>query len=281
MGHRAQRIHDLLGDRDGLTLDDLLAVQMDNHNTNAEVLVPHLVDLEVDEDVEQAQQVLRDWDLQDDADSPGGAVFNAFWRHALQRIFHDELPEWALPSGGSDWWELVRDLLDEPDAAWWDDRHTDEVETRDEVLAAALADAHAEVVDRFGDDPADWRWGEMHRLTLTHATFGTSGIGPVEALFNRGPLEVSGGSGIVNANGWNAAEGYEVNWVPSMRYLVDASDMDASRWIHLTGQSGRPFHGHYTDQAELWRDGETIPLPFGAQAVEAAAENTLVLTPAD
>lgn len=279
MGHRAQRIHDLLGERDQLTLADLLTVQMDAHNTNAEVLVPHLVDLEVEAGVEQAQEVLRDWDLQDDADSAGGAVFNAFWRHALQRIFHDELPEWAHPSGGSDWWEMVRDLVEDPESAWWDDRDTDEVETRDEVLAAALADAHAEVVDRFGDDAEDWRWGEMHTLTLTHATFGTSGIGPVESLFNRGPLETSGGTGIVNANGWNAAEGYEVNWVPSMRYLVDASDMDAGRWVHLTGQSGRPFHGHYTDQAELWRDGETIPLPFDPASVEDAAENTLTLTP--
>ncbi|HSK23097.1 MAG TPA: penicillin acylase family protein [Egicoccus sp.] len=281
MGHRAQRIHDLLGEREQLTLDDLAAVQMDNHNTNAEVLVPHLVDLEVDDGVEQAQEVLRGWDLQDHADSAGGAVFNAFWRHALQRIFHDELPEWALPSGGSDWWELVRELVVDPEAAGWDDRTTDAVETRDEVLAAALADGHAEVVDRFGEDPEDWRWGAMHTLTLTHATFGESGIAPVEALFNRGPLETSGGTGILNANGWNAAEGYEVNWVPSMRYLVDASDLDAGRWIHLTGQSGRPFHGHYTDQSELWRDGETIPLPFSADAVEAAAENTLILTPAD
>src|SRR5690606_21928567 len=92
MGHRAQRVHDLLGDRDGLTLDDLAAVQLDNHNSNAEVLVPHLLDLDVDEEVARAQGVLRDWDLQDHADSAGGAVFNAFWRHALQRIFHDELP---------------------------------------------------------------------------------------------------------------------------------------------------------------------------------------------
>jgi len=280
-GFRGQRINDLLGDRDGLTLDDLLAVQTDNHNANAEVLVPYLLDVTVDGEAGQAQEVLRDWDLQDDADSAGGAIFNATWRHLLAKTFHDELPEYARPSGGSRWWEVVRGLVEEPDSPWWDDATTDAVETRDDVLAAALTDAHAEVVDRFGDDPAEWRWGAMHTLLLRHQTFGDSGIGPVERLFNRGPLETAGGVSIVNATGWNAAEGYEVNWVPSMRYLVDTSDLDAGRWVHLTGQSGRPFSDHYTDQAETWRDGGMLPLPFTPAAVETAAATTQTLTPSD
>ncbi|MFA9446653.1 penicillin acylase family protein [Egicoccus sp. AB-alg6-2] len=280
-GYRAHRINELIGDRSGLTQADLLEVMLDNHNANAAFLRPYLLDLDVDDEVAQAQGVLRDWDLQDDADSSGGAIFNAFWANLLRHTFHDELPEWAWPTGGSRWWEVVRHLADQPDSPWWDDLATDEVETRDDILAAALTDAHAETVERFGDDPADWRWGEMHVLHLTHQTFGESGVAPIERLFNRGPLETSGGVSIVNATGWNAAEGYEVNWVPSLRYVVDGSDFDAGRWIHLTGQSGRPFHRHYRDQAERWRDGETLPLPFSADAVDAATEHTLVLDPGD
>jgi penicillin G amidase len=278
-GYRGTRIHELLDGRDELSLDDLAAVQLDEHNGNARTLVPFLVDVEVPDQTRVAQQVLADWDLQDGPDSAGGAVFNATWRHLLVRTFHDELPEWAHPDGGSRWWEVVRGLLDEPTSPWWDDRTTDDTETRDDVLAAALVDAHAEVTERFGDDPDGWRWGEMHTLTLRHQTFGDSGIGPVERLFNRGPLEVGGGTAILNANGWNATAGYEVTWVPSMRFLVDLGDLDAGRWIHLTGQSGRPFHAHYTDQAELWRDGQTIPIAFSAQAVEEAAVDRLRLIP--
>jgi penicillin G amidase len=280
-GYRATRIHELLGDRDGLTLDDLLAVQLDEHNGNARTLVPFLLDVDVDEDARRVQEVLAGWDLQDDVDSAGGAAFNATWRHLLVRTFHDELPEWAHPQGAARWWEVIRALVDEPESPWWDDLDTDAVETRDEVLAAALADAQAELTDRFGDDPADWRWGAMHTLTLRHGTFGVSGIAPIERLFNRGPLELGGGADILHANGWNAAEGYEVVWVPSMRLLVDLGDLDAGRWIHLTGQSGRPFHAHYTDQAELWRDGDTLPITFSERAVEEAAVDRLRLVPAD
>ena len=45
---------------------------------------------------------------------------------------------------------------------------------------------------------------------------------------------------VVNANGWNASEGYEVDWAPSMRMVVDLSDLDASTWINQTGVSGHP-----------------------------------------
>lgn len=279
-GQRGGRIVELLGDRDDLTIDDLAAIQFDNHNTNAATLVPHLLAVEGDAPAVTAmQELLATWDLQDDADSAAAAAFNATWRALLARTFHDELPKWAWPSGGGRWWEVVRGLLDEPRSAWWHDASLGERQTRDDVLLLALADAHAELTARLGDDPTAWRWGALHTLTLTHATFGSSGIGPIEQLFNRGPLETSGGSDIVNATAWAAPDGYEVVWVPSMRMLMDLSDLDAGRWIHLTGQSGRPFHRHYTDQAERWRVGGTAPMAFTPQATAARAEQVLTLTP--
>ncbi len=279
-GQRGGRIVDLLADRTDLTLDDLAAVQLDNHNTNAATLVPYLRALPSEDDgVRAMQTLLAAWDLQDDADSAASAAFNATWRALLARTFHDELPEWAWPSGGGRWWEIVRGLLTDPTSAWWHDESLVERQTRDDVLLLAMADAHAELTDRLGADPSAWRWGALHTLTLTHASFGTSGIGPVERLFNRGPLETSGGTDIVNSNSWSAVDGYEVNWVPSMRMLMDLSDLDAGRWIHLTGQSGRPFHRHYTDQAERWRDGDYAPMRFSPSATAASAERTLTLRP--
>jgi penicillin amidase len=279
-GQRGGRIVDLLADRTDLTLDDLAAVQLDNHNTNASTLVPFLLALPSEHDgVRTVQSLLTTWDLQDDADSAASAAFNATWRALLARTFHDELPEWAWPSGGGRWWEIVRGLLEDPTNAWWHDESLTQRQTRDDVLLLAMADAHAELTELLGSDASRWRWGAIHTLTLTHASFGTSGIGPVERLFNRGPLETSGGTDIVNSNSWSAVDGYEVNWVPSMRMLMDLSDLDAGRWIHLTGQSGRPFHRHYVDQAERWRDGEYAPMRFTAEATAASAERTLRLLP--
>ena len=64
-----------------------------------------------------------------------------------------------------------------------------------------------------------------------------------------------------------------------MRMVVDLGDLDASRWINLTGVSGHPFSAHYTDQTDLWARGETLPWAFSRDAVEATAEHELRLVP--
>jgi penicillin amidase len=200
-------------------------------------------------------------------------------------------------------------LWQTPDDPWWDDAATPEKEDRDATVAAALTAAAAELTQRFGSDTADWSWGQMHTLEVVANPFGKSGIAPIEWLFNRGPVELGGGKGIVNAVGWDAsvtcdpaldetdADGvdsddpecadapavqpaYHVNWIPSFRSVVDFADFDSSTWVHLTGASGHTFHPHYDDQLEPWSQGGTLPWAFTQAAVEAAAQDTLTLSPA-
>ncbi|MEE2043043.1 penicillin acylase family protein, partial [Nocardiopsis tropica] len=276
-GYRSQRINDLLdealadGPVDGQDMSD---IHMDSFHGGAVDVVPHLLEAEVAGAAARAQEQLRDWDLFTDTDSAGAAFYQATWRHLLPLLF-DELEPYAM-SGNSRGMYVVGGLLDDPDSDWW---RGAEASGRDEVLAAAMDAAAAELTELLGDDPADWRWGDLHTLTATHESFGTSGIGPVEWLFNRGPVESSGGSGIVNATGWNDAEGYGITAVPSMRMVVDLSDRDASTWIHLTGNSGHAFHPHYDDQLEPWSEGGTLPFVVSEEAVREAAVDELVLTP--
>jgi penicillin amidase len=131
-----------------------------------------------------------------------------------------------------------------------------------------------------GDDPASWRWGALHNLLLEHGTLGASGIAPIEALFNRGPIDTAGGSGIVNATGWTPSEGFEVTWVPSMRQVVDLANFDNSTWVNLTGNSGHAFNPNYGDQVDAWQSGAQFPWAWSAEATDQAEEATLTLTPA-
>ena len=109
-----------------------------------------------------------------------------------------------------------------------------------------------------GADPHGWNWGGLHAITLTHQTLGKSGIAPIEWLFNRGPYPVGGGSSLVDATGWQLGGSYATTTVPSMRMVVDLSDLDASTWNHLTGASGHAFNAHYTDQTENWSHGRAV-----------------------
>jgi penicillin amidase len=275
-GYRAARIEDLLKTGKGLDAAAMGRIQMDTRNGFAPTLVPHL--LRVGSGA--AVGLLRGWRFDQGRDSAAAAFYNGAYRHLLLRTFNDELPDGARPDGGDRWFEVLRALLDRPDDPWWDDVRTAGVrETRDDMVREALKDADRELRARLGADPAKWRWGDLHTLTLTNETFGTSGVGPIEWLFNRGPLKLGGGDSIVDATGWNPQEGYEVSWVPSMRMVVDLGDLDRSRWINLTGASGHAFADGYRDQASRWARGDTIPMRARPDTIRRAAEHTLTLSP--
>ena len=281
-GFRARRIVDLLANRDGLTVQDMTRIQLDTANLNAERLVPALVGVDVsseDDLVAEAQTLLADWDQRNGADSAGAAVFEAAWHALLAATFHDDLPEDAHPGGGGRWFEAVATLLDDPDHALWDDRSTPEREGRDDILRRALVDGTEALRDRFGSDSDTWRWGALHTITFENQTLGQSGISVIESRFNRGPFPVAGGRDLVNAIGSTPTEGFVVDWIPSMRMVVDLAALDESVTVHSTGQSGHAYHDHYDDLISLWLQGEYYPMAWERETVDESAVAVLRLRP--
>ncbi|WP_372728091.1 penicillin acylase family protein [Nocardioides sp.] len=281
-GYRSSRIREVIAREGELSLAEMLQLQLDARHPLAARLTPYLLDIDLPSGYPSAgQRLLRSWDFHQRSDTPAAAYFNVVWSNLLRLTFHDELPEETWPDGGARWFSVVDHLLARPSGSWWDDRTTDDVvETRDDILRSALLAARDELTERQSLDPYSWSWGRLHRLELTSATLGRSGVGPVEWLVNSGSWEVGGSTAAVNATAWDAAVGYEVTSAPSMRMVVSLADLDQSRWINLTGVSGHPRSPHYTDQTELWAEGETLPWVFTRAAVEAQGRDSLTLVPA-
>ena len=280
-GYRSTRIRELLEAEGELSVKEMTELQLDSTNPMAETLTPYLLDIDLTSSYyRNAQQLLRDWNFSQPADSAPAAYYNVVWRNLLELAFHDELRAGNWPDGGDRWFMVVSAMLTEPAGAWWDDVGTDEVETRDDILLQAMIEARDEMTRRQARDPRRWTWGHVHRMNLHSSTLGESGVAPVERLFNRDGWEVGGGSSIVDATSWDAVEGYEVTAAPSMRMVVSLADWDDSQWINLTGVSGHPASSHYTDQTELYVAGDYLPWVSSRDAVVAAEEDTLELRPA-
>ncbi|WP_181273382.1 penicillin acylase family protein [Brevibacterium oceani] len=273
-----KRINDAVAENRKLTAADMSVIQDDDLNPFAAKLVPAAVKIHShgDEDILRAKKLLKGWNGHDAASSAGAAYFNVLTKNLLDQTITQKLPKGVAPAGGSRWYLVLSNLLDDPDSSWW---KSEGVDSQDDALRKAMKDAWTETEDLLGPEPVTWRWGILHRLTIRNASLGESGITPVEKLFNRGPYEVSGGSGVVHATGWDASVGYETNWVPSMRQIVDLSNFDRSNWINLTGASGHAYHPHYDDQTNDWAANVNRPWPYSPQAVDAAAEETLTLEP--
>lgn len=280
-GFRAQRIVSMIESAPGkIDIPYFQSMQGDAFDANGPTYVPILLQLEELSDNESnAQNLLREWDYQNRADSAAAAVFNAFWRHLLENTFNDDMPEERYyPEGGSRWNEIMRHLDDS--STWWDDKATIDIrETRGEIIRKSFEQGIDELEEIFGRDPSKWNWGEMHASTFRNSTLGESGVPPIESLFNRGPFPTSGGSSIVNATGWSAVDGYETKWLPSMRMIVDLGNLNNSVTVHTTGQSGHVDHPHYIDMAPLWANIEYYSMLWEEDAIASQAEGHLVLEP--
>ncbi|MEU0387401.1 penicillin acylase family protein [Streptomyces chartreusis] len=301
-----------------ISTDDMRQMQLDNSSEIARLLVPTLLKIDTgSKDVREAQKLLEGWDYTQDTDSAAAAYFNAVWRNILKLAFGNKLPKelrvkgqclWvepvnttgpadeaekvrecgerdpdqAQPDGGDRWFEVVRKLMDQPDSDWWKTPKAGTrpaADNRDQLFKRAMIDARWELTAKLGKDIDTWTWGRLHRLFLKNQTLGTEGPGFVQYALNRGPWELSGGEATVNATGWNAAGGYGVVWVPSMRMVVNLGDLDKSRWINLGGASGHAYSAHYVDQTDKWADGELLPWSFSDRAVEDGTTDKLVLKP--
>ncbi|MFF1548622.1 penicillin acylase family protein [Streptomyces sp. NPDC058291] len=302
-----------------ISTDDMRQMQLDDDSEIAKQLVPLLKKINLkDPDVREAQKLLENWDFTQDADSAAAAYFNAVWRNILKLAFGNKLPKelrvegqclWvapvnttgpvddtqkvrecgqrdadqAQPDGGDRWFEVVRSLLDKENSEWWttpaSGTRPGADHNRDKLFERALIDARWELTAKLGKDIDTWSWGRLHRLFLKNQTLGTSGPGFLQYILNRGPWKLGGGEAAVDATGWNAAGGYAVVWVPSMRMVVNLADLDKSKWINLSGASGHAFSAHYTDQTGKWANGELLDWAFKKKAVEDSTSDTLVLKP--
>jgi penicillin amidase len=279
-GYRARRIVELIEADSSLSLADMQVIQGDSKPVYAEDVLPYVRDLSAnDPRLAEALNLLRSWDGRAMRDSAGAALFEAFRLHLVDLTFGDELGEQLLRRARSTAAVALAGLLADEASTWFDDVTTPQVETRNEILVQALEEAVEELTKKLGKNMARWRWGDLHTATFQNQSLGQSGIGPIEAIFNRGPVSVDGSMDTVNNTGYSLNDPYGVVIVPSYRQIVDLSDFARSVSMHTTGQSGHPYHRHYGNMIDPWRNIEYHPMLWERGDVEADAEGVLVLEP--
>lgn len=282
-GWRAARIVDLIQRKAAaapLTVEDMRDIQADNAFFLGMRLSGAYTELETgDEGTDAALDLLRTWDAQNDASSSAAAFANVLWSELADNLFVEGRENPVPLSDQARLFLVVDQLLRDPDSEWWINSSLG-VSGQEQMLKRSALDAYDRIVELQGENTARWNWGALHALPLTNDTFGTSGIAPIEWLFNRGPYPVGGGSSVVNATGWVMDEGFATVTVPSMRMVVDLADFDDSTWNHLTGTSGHTFHPNYVDQTATWQRAEMTPWAYSRDAVARTTTDTLTLVPA-
>jgi len=282
---RAERIISRLLGIERATVADMVAVHRDRVSLRAPLWIERLQALAPTDAIEQAAVAQLDgWDGTMDADSAAAAVYvvvrDAVCRHlvhgpaltGLRAPARDE-PASAFVPPTMRLWPVVSALLaaDDPTVLAPD-------ETWSDVLAAALADAVGLLRTRFGDDPADWRWGALHVSAPTHPL---SRVHPEwEGRLDPDEVEMAGEWDTVFASSHAAGVGFGVTGASVARYVFDLADWDDGGWVVPLGASGECTSPHFADQRTAWAAGELVPMRYSWDAIEPVATATTLLTPA-
>ncbi len=284
--YRAARIRERLRAEARHTPDSFAAIQADVVSLQARALATGilgpLADRFGEPKARAAAARLLAWDGAVEAASPGAALFHAWYAQLIRRVIRPRL-EAADPGLFDAYFSVFHLAVHAADAvllgedpAWYPGGKAPAVE-------AALLAAVAELEAAQGADPAAWRWGAAHALTLAHP-LGAVGhpLGRLLARWlrlNRGPFPQPGDGMTVNLCGYTLAAPYRPMVGASLRLVVDLKHPDASRWVIPGGSSGDPLSPHYADQVDLWRRGEYLPMRFLPLDEARRAGRALLLRP--
>lgn len=247
---RMQRLIDVLNRPGPITPEAMAAGQSDAYGPRAARWTAPAVDALRASGVEHPLlDELRTWNHTYDEDSRAACVFEAFFVEWSRAVLTHRLPAAMFPVAFANAGGLTEGLLEGDPAGWFKS-----AEERQTALREAWKRALEWLRARMGD-PAEWRWGRIHTLTLQHPL----GRTPVLAeLLNRGPYPHAGTWNTLNNSLYEPDRAFESITGVSYRLLVDLAG--ATCGVNASGQSGHPGSPHYVDQIPLWQVGEYHPL---------------------
>lgn len=299
---------------DGVSLEELGAAQLNTLSRPAERLLPFLFDAAarrpdlIDAQMAEALALLEAWDLACGVDAVEPSLFHAWLAVLIRDMLGDEggglvgdlllaeldarlvivalkMVTHFLEVTAADLDKIQSGELPFPSATgddYFDDRRTDTIETRDELLLQSLRRALDELAPIMADVGADpdalstWRWGLWHTMQL---------VDPAEALVpeaSSARLPKPGGLYTVDVADYVLArEGalsvsLDVDNAPSNRFLFELDPAGVRGLMALPGGfSEHPGEPHHNDLWPEYIAGEYRVVPFAPAEVEASAESVL------
>jgi penicillin G amidase len=274
---RAERIEELLATSHDHTVESFIAMQMDNGSSFAAKFSPLLLSMASNSlETEAVRARLAAWDHRMDGEKAEPILFLSWMRELTRLVYEDELKEQFASR-----WRFHPVFMEhaltgvQGKDVWCDNVITEDmIETCadlvDEALALALADAET----RFGDDMDAWRWDEAHPVVNRHIP---GSFLPIlgDALTIARPS--SGGNHTINRGQHviGSSDPFDNIHAAGYRVVYDLSDLDASRYMTSTGQSGNPFSPDFDHLATAWAEGGSIAIMTNRESIKASSQMDL------
>ena len=279
---RARRIEELLDATQRQDMSSFAKIQSDVRSLAAVQLLPLLLKTPPsNHDAKDVIAQLSTWDGTMSADRPEPLIFAAWMRELTRLVTRDELGSDLFV----DYWEqrtvFMINVLANRDgqSRWCDDVNTPVVESCAQMQTRALDLALADLARRIGPNRNAWRWDLLHVARSEHRPFAR--VSPLDRVFDL-RVPVGGDSNTINVAGYtirNEDEPFIDRHGPSLRQIIDFNDLEQSRFIQSTGQSGNRLSSLYANFVQRWAAVESLPMRMRRAEVEQGARGTLHMRP--
>ena len=291
-GYRAEAIERVINQymSGKISVDDMQAMQINNFDYSAAYVLPYVFNnVYIDS---QVLTELKEWAISEEKfemniESTGAAAWAVFYKTLAEQTFEELVVfdnagnEISLQPGNSDSTsEIFRTLLKNPNHIMWDDVNTSGKENLTDILERTLSISDKTIVEIFdSSDSDDWEWGKIHTITYPTNLLGEAGIPILTGLVNIGPVETSGSNFAINSTDWGFGDDFTIGSYPSMRMVVDLSNLDNSRTVLPSGQSGHVMSKYYDDQVDNWIENDMYANYFSREIVELNQKDLMYLRP--
>ncbi len=256
-GYRARRIRQMIQAHApaSITADRFRDMQFDIRSLRATHCLPSIVGILAGQSrtkaASEALARLCEWNCSIRPDAVEPTIFNVFFTHWTRAVVAERFEDDAGPLLMMGAEGLAARLLAADEHAWF--TRGDQKEKMRDAFEAAITD----LTQRLGPDIDQWRWENLHRLTMNHVL---AGRGDLADLLNYAGMGVRGDMQTVCNTGsgpdWTAATG------GGFRMIADLSDTTSLRTVDAPSQSGHPGSPHYKDQLADWLAGNYHNLPL-------------------
>lgn len=282
-GDRWNRIAKTITAREDWDLESIKSLQLETinetHPKNAQFMLSQ-VNLDEFESNSEVLENLKNWDGDHKLNSTNPTVYYKWLYHSLRLAMTDELGEDGF-NAYLETFMMIRStshFLTHESNLWWDNRSTEQIESRGEILAEALKITLEELSQLFGENSNDWKWEKAVVFEHPHPLGSQK---PLDKLFNVRADAVPANEESVNKLAFDLnGEGiYKVTSGPAMRIILDFEDIEKSVSVLPTGNSGNRFSKHYADQKDLFAKGKYRPQLMNESEIKEKSKGKLMLLP--
>ncbi len=244
--YRGIAINKRLREMNGITPQDMMALQTDNLDLSAAMVRPLFIagirENELNTAERKFYEIYKNWDSRNEVGSKGPTVFEQLWKNFESVVFDDEYAKAPKVNIRPFVSTLVEAILKDSAYKFLDDISTQQVETLADDVTAAFKKACVQLQKIEAEGKLDWERNKATRINHLAKL----------APFSRLNLPIGGGGQCINAT--------KVDHGPSWRMVVSLTAKTEAYGVYPGGQSGNPGSKYYDSFIDQWVAGKYYSL---------------------